>query len=170
MAVVCLAEVNLSCFGQVLLLFSEEHPPPHPPSDQCFSLYPRLASYCEYRISSLFILLLFALVCWLRCPNGRGWHCELLIFNFQSLNCAEVDFQCCIFLKLVHKTTDGQNFPCEKLTENLDFGSHIFLFMHIKLNLHVFYANQFWDFVAVCIYIKDWWGSWMCSRDLCLAR
>ena len=53
MGVVCLAEVNLSCFDQVLLLFSEEHRLHHLPSLR-FLLSLRDASYCECRIPSSF--------------------------------------------------------------------------------------------------------------------
>ena len=53
-AVVCPAEVNLSCFDQsVVTLLRASVTPPSPPSDillSFFSLYPR--SYCECRISS----------------------------------------------------------------------------------------------------------------------
>ena len=51
-AVVCLAEVNLSCFDQVLLLFSEEHQLHHLPSSDFYSRFSRDASYCEDRIST----------------------------------------------------------------------------------------------------------------------
>ena len=62
-AVVCLAEVNLSCFDHYCCYSSQKSigyttlPSLRSSTlDQCFSLYPRFASYCEYNISSLFII------------------------------------------------------------------------------------------------------------------